>query len=218
LAHPSSLAAALFVVTLMLAAAGNDAAQDERAEELVAVATEHGFPHWVAQGTMNRGWAKVKNDDATEGMSLLRSGLAAYRATGAKLLAPLYMGHLASACAIAGHVGEGLAHLDDALRIVERTGERWIAAELNRHKGRLLLQQGRGEAAENFYRKALSIAAEQEAKLWELRAAVSLARLRRVQGRGGEARDLLAPVYGWFTEGFATPDLKEAKALLAELV
>jgi hypothetical protein len=101
-----------------------------------------------------------------------------------------------------------------ALQIVERTEERWMAAELNRHKGRLLLQQGHAEAGENFYRKALSIAEEQEAKIWELRAAVSLARLRRDQGRSAEARNLLAPVYGWFTEGFDTADLKEAKGLL----
>jgi predicted ATPase len=107
--------------------------------------------------------------------------------------------------------------LDDALQIVERTGERWFAAELKRHKGQLLLRQGHSEAAEELYRKALSIAAEQEAKLWELRAAVSLVQLCRDQGRCAEARDLLASVYGWFTEGFATPDLKEAKALLEAL-
>jgi predicted ATPase len=107
--------------------------------------------------------------------------------------------------------------LDDALRIVGRTGERWLEAELNRHKGQLLLRQGYTEAAEELYRKALGIAEEQGAKLWELRAAVSLARLRRDQGRRAEARDLLAPVYGWFTEGFGTPDLKEAKKLLDEV-
>ena len=112
---------------------------------------------------------------------------------------------------------EALPLLDDALQLVEKTGERWFAAELNRHKGQLLLRQGHAEAAEELYRKALSIAQEQEAKLWELRAAASLARLRRDQGRSAEARDLLAPVYGWFTEGFDTPDLKEAKALLDEL-
>jgi predicted ATPase len=107
--------------------------------------------------------------------------------------------------------------LDDALEIVERTGERWFAAELNRHKGQLLLRRGHAEAAEELYRTALGIAREQEAKLWELRAAVSLARLRRRQSRRAEARDLLAPVYGWFTEGFDTADLKDAKALLDEL-
>ena len=97
------------------------------------------------------------------------------------------------------------ALLDEALQIGERTGERWLNAELHRHKGQLLLRQGHPEAAEELYRKALSIAAEQEAKLWELRAAASLARLRRDQGRHAEARDLLAPIYGWFTEGFDTP-------------
>ncbi len=107
--------------------------------------------------------------------------------------------------------------MDDALEVVERIGERWLEAELNRQKGRLLLRQGHSEAAEELYRKALGIAVEQEAKLWELRAAASLARLRRDQGRRTEARDLLAPVYGWFTEGFDTPDLREAKALLDEL-
>jgi predicted ATPase len=196
---------------------GNDTALNERAEELVEVTIEQGFQFWVARGTIYRGWAKVKIGDVTEGVSLLRSGLAAYRATGAEALCPLFMSHLAGACEIAGRIAEGLAQLDDALQIIERTGERWLAAELNRHKGRLLLQQGHSEAAEELYRKALGIAAEQQAKLWELRAAVNLARLFRDQGRRGEARDLLAPVYGWFTEGFATPDLKEPKALLGDL-
>jgi predicted ATPase len=110
-----------------------------------------------------------------------------------------------------------LALLDEALQIVGRTGERWCAAELNRQKGQMLLRQGHAEIAEELYRKALGIAREQEAKLWELRAAASIARLRPDQGRRAEARDLLAPVYGWFTEGFDTPDLKQAKTLLDEL-
>jgi predicted ATPase len=124
---------------------------------------------------------------------------------------------LARACEIAGQVEEAVTLSDEALQTVERTGERWLEAELYRHKGQLLLRQGHPEAAEELYRKALSIAVEQEAKLWELRAAASLARLSRDQGHRAEARDLLAPVYGWFTEGIATPDLKEAKALLDEL-
>jgi predicted ATPase len=107
--------------------------------------------------------------------------------------------------------------LDDTLQLVERTRQRWFAAELNRQKGQLLLGQGHAETAEELYRKALSIAREQEAKLWELRAAANLARLRRDQGRRAEAREFLAPVYGWFTEGFGAPDLKDAKALLDEL-
>jgi predicted ATPase len=115
---------------------------------------------------------------------------------------------LARACEIAGQIEEGVILLDDALQIVERTGERWLEAELNRQKGQLLLRQWHCEAAEELYSKALSVAEEQGAKLWELRAAMSLARLRRDQGHRAEARDLLAPIYGWFTEGFDTPDLK----------
>jgi predicted ATPase len=121
------------------------------------------------------------------------------------------------ACEIAGQVEEAVDLLDDAQGIAERTGERWLTAELYRHRGQLLLRQGHTAAAEELYRKALSIARDQEAKLWESRAAVSLARLRRDQGRHAEGRDILSPVYGWFTEGFDTPDLKEAKALLDEL-
>jgi predicted ATPase len=125
---------------------------------------------------------------------------------------------LARACEIAGQIEEAVDLLDDALQIAERTGERWLDAELHRHKGRLLLCRGLTEAAKELYRKALSLAEEQGAKLWELRAAIRFAQLRRDQGRRAEARDLLAPVYGWFTEGFDTPDLKEAKALLDSLI
>ena len=130
---------------------------------------------------------------------------------------PRFIALSAEAHAIAGQNEAVPILLDDALQFVERTRERWFAAELSRHRGRVLLQQGNAGAAEQLYREALSIAREQEAKLWELRAAVSLARLRRDQGRRADARELLAPVYCWFTEGFDTPDLKEAKTLLDEL-
>ena len=202
--------------TIPLWLVGDDVTLDKRAAELVAFATEQGFAHWRAQGTLYRGWVKVKNGHEAEGISLLRSGSAAYRATGAEQL-PHYTDLLASGWEIAGQIEEGLANLNEALHIGERTGERWLEAELHRHKGQLLLQHGHTETAEELYRKALSIAKEQQAKLWELRAAASLARLRRDQGRRAAARDLLAPVYGWFTEGFDTRDLKEAKALLDDL-
>jgi|HubBroStandDraft_6_1064221.scaffolds.fasta_scaffold42180_2 class 3 adenylate cyclase/predicted ATPase len=217
LAHPPSLAASLALGTLLLLLSRDNVALDKRAGQLVAVATEQGFPRWHAQGTICRGWVKVKNGDVVEGISLLRSGSKAYRATGSLSWMPQYFALLARACEIAGQIEEGLTLLDDALEIAERTGERSLEAELNRHKGQLLLRQGHTEAAEVLYRKALGIAAEQGAKLWELRAAMSLARLRRDQGRGAEARDLLAPVYAWFTEGFDTPDLKDAKVMLDEL-
>jgi predicted ATPase len=117
------------------------------------------------------------------GVSLLRSGRDAFRATGSEVFIPYFTALLADACEIAGQVEEAATLLDDALQIVKRTGERWFAAELNRQKGELLLGQGHYAAAEELYHKALSIAVEQEAKLWELRAAVSLAQLRRGQGR-----------------------------------
>jgi predicted ATPase len=217
LAHPPSLAVALAVGAALLSLVGDNAALDEWAGQLIAVTTEQGFTHWRVMGIICRGWAKVKTGDVTEGMSLLRSASAAYRCTGGELWMPYFIALLAGACEIGGQVEEALTLLDDALQIVERTGERWFAAELNRQKGQLLLRQGHPQVAEELFRKALSIAEEQEAKLWELRAAVSLARLRRDQGRRAEASDLLAPVYGWFTEGFGTPDLKDAKALLDEL-
>jgi len=217
LAHPGSLASGLSVGALLLSLAGDDAVLGEWVDELIAIAAEQSFRFWGPWGSIYRGWIKVKQCDAMEGQSLLRSGLVAYRAAGAELWMPYFIALLARACEIAGQIEEGLTLLDEALQTGERTGERWFAAELHRHKGWLLLHQEHADAAEEFYCKALSIAQEQEAKLWELRAAVSLARLRRDQGRRAEARDLLAPVYGWFTEGFNAPDLKDARALLDEL-
>jgi predicted ATPase len=204
----------LAIGALLLLLSGDNAGLDERAGQLIAVATEYGFPRWHAQATICRGWVKVENGDVAEGISLLRSGLRAYRATGSLSWMPHYFALLARACEIAGQIEESLPLLNDALEIALRTGERLLEAELNRRKGQLLSRQGHSEAAEDLYRKALSIAEEQGAKLWQLRAAVNLARVRGDQGCHAEARDLLAPVYGWFTEGFDTPDLQEAKALL----
>jgi class 3 adenylate cyclase/predicted ATPase len=218
LAHPPSLAASLSLGAILLSLDGNDALFGRRADELAAVATEQSFPYWRAQGAAYRGWVKVKAGDVAEGISLLRSGLSAFRGTGAEMWMSYYTALLARAYEIAGEIEDSLAVSNDALQIVEGTGELWFAAELNRYKGQLLQRQGHSEAAEELYRKALSIAVEQGAKLWELRAAATLARLRLKQGRLAEAHDLLAPIYGWFTQDFDRPDLQEAKVLLETLI
>ena len=145
--------------------------------------------------------------------------MAAFEATGARSTTPLYRTLLAEALALAGKIEEGLATLDDALAQAAVSGAKGCDAEIHRLRGELTarLRYPDPAKAEESFRTALAIAHEQGTRGYELRAAVSLARLRRDQGRYAEARDLLAPVYGWFTEGFATPDLKEAKALLDEL-
>jgi len=217
LAHPPSLAVSLSYGTRLLSLVGDNAILGAWADQMVVMTTDQGFPQWRAQAEIYRGWVKVKSGDVTDGLALLQRSAIAYRATGTESLMPHYLALLASTHEIAGQIDEALTLLESALQVVERTGERWFAAELSRHRGQLLLRQGYTETAEELYRKALSIAREQEAKLWELRAAVSLARLRLDQGRRGDARAILVPVYGWFTEGFGTPDLKDAKALLDEL-
>jgi class 3 adenylate cyclase/predicted ATPase len=213
--NPASLAGNLATGIRLRLLVGDSTALRRRVDQLVAVMTEQGFPHWRAMATICRGWINVQSGDLAEGISLLRKGEVASRAITA--WRPHNIALLAAACEIAGQIEEAIVLLDDALGIVGRTRERWFSAELHRHKGKLLLRQGHFEAAEEAYRKALNIAREQEAKLWELRSTLSLARLRRDQGRRAEARDLLAPIYGWFTEGFDTPDLKEAISLLGEL-
>ena len=184
---------------------------------MVELAMEQDFPVYREVGTLFQGCAEVTTGNTAEGMSLLRNSLIAYRASGTKVWMPYHIALLVNACEISGQIEEAEELLDEASQIIERTGERLLEPELHRHKGELLLRQGHSTAAEELYRKALCTAREQQAKLWELRAAVSLARLRRAQDRRVEARDLLTPVYGWFTEGFGTLDLKEAKALLDEL-
>jgi class 3 adenylate cyclase/predicted ATPase len=214
LAHQPSLAVTLAFDARLLLLLGDNAVLGERADQLIAVSTEQSFAYWRALGTIYRGWVKINSGEVAEGIFLLRSGSAAYRATGAAAWAPFHLGLLAKACELEGQIEEAVTLLDDALQIVERTGERWFEAELNRQKGELLERREQTEPAAEQYRNARNIAEEQGAKLWELRAAVSLARLRSNQGRHAEARDLLAPIYGWFTEGFDTPDLKNAQALL----
>jgi class 3 adenylate cyclase/predicted ATPase len=217
LAHPPTLIVSLATDARLLSLTNDYAALDQRALQLIAVATEQGFPQYRVLGTIYSGWAQVNTGDVPAGLYLLRSGSNAYRATGAQTRICYHAALLARACEIAGQVDEALVHVDNALQLAEAVGERWFTAELYRHKGELMLRPGDSAAAERFYRTASGIAEKQEAKLWELRAAVGLARLYRAEGRRTEAHDVLAPVYAWFAEGFDTSDLKRAKALLDEL-
>jgi predicted ATPase len=214
LAHPPTLTVTLSTDCRLLSLGEDRAALDERASELITVATEQGFPLYRTLGTIYRGWLKVSSGDVATGIPLLRSASSAYAETGAKTRIAYHISLLARACEIAGQAEEALFLLDEALQVAKKIGERWFTSELFRHKGQLMLRQGNPEAAEGLYREALAISRKQDAKLWELRAAISLASLLRSQGRRSEAHDLLAPVYGWFTEGFDMPDLREAKALL----
>ncbi|HJY50594.1 MAG TPA: AAA family ATPase, partial [Stellaceae bacterium] len=156
LAHSPTIASALMIGAIRLSITGDNGDLDDLVEELLAVATEQAFPQWRAFGTIYRGWVKAKNGDVVEGISLLRSGLAAYRDNGNELLTPHHTALLARACDIAGQIEKALTALDHALQIAGRTGERLLEAELNRHKGQLLLRQGHSEAAEQLYREALS--------------------------------------------------------------
>jgi predicted ATPase len=185
----------------------------ERAEELQAHCAEHGFPYFAAISGVYRGSALSALGSVDEGLTLLTEGLDAYRATGALVSVPHFLQLLADCYRRAGQPKEGLKYLDEAARQIEATEE----AEMHRLRGELLIAVGDPVAAEASFRQAIAIARKQNAKLWELRAATSLTRLWRDRGKRDEARDLLAPVYGWFTEGFDTLDLKEAKALLDEL-
>jgi predicted ATPase len=181
---------------------------------------EQGFPIWTGVGTILRGGVLVEQGRGEEGVADIRQGLAVYRATGAELVQPYWLALLAEGYAELGRLEDVLSTLTEALTAAHNTGECWWEAELYRLKGELLLQQaaGSGDEAETCFHQALDIARQQQAKSLELRAATSLSRLWQQQHKRAEANALLAPIYGWFTEGLDTTDLKEAKALLDKLV
>ena len=189
------------------------------AETALAITTEEIIPFFRAHAIMLRGWALVEEGQGEEDVAQLREGYAAYCGDGAQIECSHWLALLAEAYRDTGRPTEGLRPIAEALDHVAQTGIVYYEAELHRLDGelRLHLDAPDEQRAEASFRRALEIARRQQAKSWELRAATSLARLRGEQGRRTEARDLLAPVYGWFTEGFDTADLREAAALLSEL-
>ena len=194
------------------------AAVHELAMAAITLATEQGFMQRVAHATVLHGWALARQGQGDVGRAEIRQGLTASLATGSLLLQPYGLGLLAETYGAGGHPDEGLAVLAEAQTVMAVTGVQWYAAELSRLKGALLLQQAVPDAAqaEACFQQALDVARQQQAKSWELRAATSLARLWQSQGKRQDAYDLLGPVYAWFTEGFDTADLQDAKALLEE--
>ena len=168
---------------------------------------------------LNQGWLLALTDKAADAVPLISEGIAAYRATGSTNWIPLRLSYLALARGEIGQLDEAWRCIDEASTAIALTSERWCEAEVDRIAGEIILKTPAPDMAkaQAYFESALAVARQQQAKSWELRAATSMARLWRDQGKRDAARDLLAPVYGWFTEGFDTLDLKEAKALLDEL-
>jgi tetratricopeptide (TPR) repeat protein len=187
------------------------------AKDVVAISDEHGFRDSSAVGNIMRGWCLCALGQGAEGIALLLQGLTVCRAGGRNLMIPFFLTVLADAYGMAAQPQEGLGQLAEAARLVETTHERWTDAEIHRLRGKLLLSTHECAAAERSFRCALEVAQRQNTKFWELRATLELARRWRDQGKTAEARKLLSPICGWFTDGLETRDLKEAQALLADL-
>jgi predicted ATPase len=217
LAQPSTRALVLHFASMLAQCLREPAAVREAAEANLVVSTEQGFSFWRAGGLIMRGWALVEEGLIADGAVQLRQGLFAWRVTGSETYRTYYLALLAEVLGKEGETQAGLDTLAEALALADATGERYYEAELHRLKGEFLLRQAAGDGAEACFREAAGVARRQAAQSLELRAAMSLARLFRTQGRAEEARPVLAEVYGRFTEGRDTPDLLEAGALLEGL-
>jgi predicted ATPase len=226
LSHPYSLAFALNMAAWLHQFRRERQAVQDRAGVLLALSSEQGFARYLVLGTLWRDSGLAEQGQGEEGVARLRQDLVAYRATGSEIYRPYWLALLAEAYGQVGRAEEGLTALAEALAVVDKTGERWYEAELYRLKGELTLQQFKVQGskfkeaeaeAEACFLKAIEVARRQSAKSLELRAVMSLSRLWQQQGKKDEARQMLAEIYNWFTEGFDTKDLQEAKALLEEL-
>ena len=198
---------------------GNRVTAETQTNELVSLADEKNAAYWRAFGIWMQGWLWALTGKAAEAVQMLNSGMSAWRSTGATLFAPTQWSSLAAAHASLNQFDDAQRSISVAMTAMETSKETWFDAEVNRMAGVIALMSAEPDAgkAEEYFERALSVARQQQAKSWELRAAMSMARFWRDHGKRNEARELLAPVYGWFTEGFETRDLKEAKALLDEL-
>src|SRR5262249_53399683 len=221
LGQPSTLVLALHFAAMLRQYRREVPAVRGSAEATTAIAAEHGFSFWRASSLIMGGWAVSEQGAWTSGIAQLRQELTAFAATGAETYRTYYLALLAEALGREGQIEEGLGVLAEALALMHSTGEGFHGAELHRLQGEFLLRRETAEVAcreaEACFRQALTIARRQQAKSLELRAAMSLTRLYQKQDRQAEARPMLAECYDWFTEGFDTRDLQEAKALLEEV-
>jgi adenylate cyclase len=222
--HALSTVAATIIAAWVYQLLRDQPAASEQVEEAVSLSTEYNFQFWRAIGVIGQGWAMTEQGLVDDGIARLSAGLTAFRSIGGQILMPYFLGLMAQAYARAGHVEEGLSSLAEAENAVAESGESWWGAELCRLKGELILKRSVVESdqqteteAEEYFSRALAIAGQKNARSLELRAAMSLARLLAKQNRRAEARAMLADIYNWFTEGFGTADLIDAKALLDEL-
>jgi predicted ATPase len=215
----AALMYALSFANMTIVRCGGHQTAKARADELAALAREKGALVWEPQGVAQQGFVLALTGKPSEGVQKIAAGIAGFRSTGSTAYVPEWLAFLAEAYAELGQFDDAWRCISEALAVVGTTKETWCEAEINRTAGTMALGSPEPDAAkaEAYFERALDIARKQQAKSWELRAAMSMARLWRDQGRRDEARELLAPVYGWFTEGFNTRDLKEAKALLEEL-
>jgi class 3 adenylate cyclase/predicted ATPase len=217
--HAGTLMYAQFHTSLTNILCAKHAAANAQSNEVIRLADEKGAALWKALGTMQKGCVLAMSGNAADAIMMFTSGIATYRSTGSRVYLPIFLSHLSRAHAELGQFDDAWRCIVEAMTAMETTKERWYEAEINRIAGEIALKlvQLDSSRAEAYFERALAVARAQQAKSWELRAAMSMARLWRDQGRQDEARDLLASVYGWFSEGFDTSDLKQAKALLAEM-
>jgi predicted ATPase len=217
--HAATLMLALYFAHVTYALCRDFATKNTLVDELITLADEKGSSFWKTAGEVHQGCILALTGRASDAIKMLTSGLIAFRSTGTTASRPFYLSYLAHAYTESGQFDDARRCIDEAMTAAETTKERWYEAEINRIAGDIALRSSEADAtkAEEYFERALAVARQQQAKSWELRAAMSMARLWRDQGKRDEARDLLAPVYGWFTEGFDTLDLKEAKALLEQL-
>jgi predicted ATPase len=219
LGHATTLMYALFHAGLNHGHCRDYAAAIAQVDELIALADDREAPYWKATGTVLRGWFFAVSGKPSDGVLAITSAITSLRSAGATLYEPFHLSNLAMAYADLGQLDDARRCIDDAIEKVESSKEKWCEAEVHRIAGEIALKSPGPdtEKAERYFDRALAGARQQQAKWWELRAAISMARLWRDQAKSQQARELLAPIYGWFTEGFDTLDLKEAKALLDEL-